>query len=128
LTSKPATRRRSGCTVHWLALWFYSGRPWHRDRRPDPTILIGRAVDAAGRIRRQADEVGFRGSERTGAEETTAYLTATPIPELCHRPGRGLADRHRHHRRHSRGSWSRIDGPSPSRCAWSWPLARQNGW
>jgi len=63
----------------WKAAWtfFYPGDPdaetWvaHQAR----TILTGRAVDAAATIRHQADEAGFRASERTGADEAAAYLT-----------------------------------------------------
>ena len=63
----------------WKAAWtfFYPGDPdaetWVADRAR--TILTGRAVDAAATIRHQADEAGFRGSERTGADEAAAYLT-----------------------------------------------------
>jgi hypothetical protein len=38
------------------------------------TILNGRAVDAAATIGHQADTAGFRGSERTGADQAVAYL------------------------------------------------------
>jgi hypothetical protein len=63
----------------WKAAWtfFYPGDPgaetWvaHHAR----TILNGRAVDAAATIRHQADEAGFRASERSGADEAAAYLT-----------------------------------------------------
>ena len=63
----------------WKAAWtfFHPGDPdaetWvaHQAR----TILTGRAVDAAATIRHQADEAGFRASERTGADEAAAYLT-----------------------------------------------------
>ena len=63
----------------WKAAWtfFYPGdrdaETWVADRAR--TILTGRAVDAAATIRHQADEAGFRGSERTGADEAAAYLT-----------------------------------------------------
>ena len=39
------------------------------------TILAGQALDAAQAIRQQADDGGFRGRERTGADEAVAYLT-----------------------------------------------------
>ncbi|MDP9208471.1 MAG: ISKra4 family transposase [Actinomycetota bacterium] len=63
----------------WKAAWtfFYPGdrdaQTWVADRAR--TILTGRAVDAAATIRHQADEAGFRGSERTGADDAAAYLT-----------------------------------------------------
>jgi hypothetical protein len=63
----------------WKAAWtfFYPGdrdaQSWVADQAR--TILTGRAVDAAATIRYQADEAGFRGSERTGADEAAAYLT-----------------------------------------------------
>ena len=63
----------------WKAAWtlFYPGDPdaeaWVADRAR--TVLTGRAVDAAATIRHQADEAGFRGSERAGADEAAAYLT-----------------------------------------------------
>jgi hypothetical protein len=63
----------------WKAAWtfFYPGdwdaETWVADRAR--TILTGRAVDAAATIRHQADEAGFRDSERTGADEAAAYLT-----------------------------------------------------
>jgi hypothetical protein len=63
----------------WKAAWtfFYPGDPdaetWVADQAR--TILNGRAVDAAATIRHQADEAGFRGSERTGADQAVAYLT-----------------------------------------------------
>jgi hypothetical protein len=63
----------------WKAAWtfFYPGdrdaQTWVADQAR--TILTGRAVDAAATIRHQADEAGFRGSERTGADEAAAYLT-----------------------------------------------------
>jgi hypothetical protein len=63
----------------WKAAWtfFYPGdrdaETWVADQAR--TILTGRAVDAAATIRHQADEAGFRGSERTGADEAAAYLT-----------------------------------------------------
>ncbi len=63
----------------WKAAWtfFYPGdrdaETWVADRAR--TILTGRAVDAAATIRHQADKAGFRGSERTGADEAAAYLT-----------------------------------------------------
>jgi hypothetical protein len=63
----------------WKAAWtlFYPGdrdaETWVADRAR--TILTGRAVDAAATIRHQADEAGFRGRERTGADEAAAYLT-----------------------------------------------------
>jgi len=63
----------------WKAAWtlFYPGDPdaetWVADRAR--TILNGRAVDAAATIRHQADEAGFRGSERSGADQAVAYLT-----------------------------------------------------
>jgi hypothetical protein len=57
--------------------FFYPGdrdaQTWVADQAR--TILTGRAVDAAATIRHQADEAGFRGSERTGADEAAAYLT-----------------------------------------------------
>src|SRR5512133_1752743 len=63
----------------WKAAWtfFYPGdrdaQTWVADRAR--TILTGRAVDAAATIRHQADEAGFRGRERAGADEAAAYLT-----------------------------------------------------
>jgi hypothetical protein len=63
----------------WKAAWtlFYPGdrdaETWVADRAR--TILTGRAVDAAATIRHQADEAGFRGRERAGADEAAAYLT-----------------------------------------------------
>jgi hypothetical protein len=63
----------------WKAAWtlFYPGdrdaEAWVADRAR--TVLTGRAVDAAATIRHQADEAGFRGRERTGADEAAAYLT-----------------------------------------------------
>ena len=39
------------------------------------TILTGHALDAAQAITRQADAAGFRGRERTGADDAVAYLT-----------------------------------------------------
>jgi hypothetical protein len=63
----------------WKAAWtfFYPGdrdaETWVADQAR--TILTGRAVDAAATIRHQADEAGFRGSERSGADEAAAYLT-----------------------------------------------------
>ena len=63
----------------WKAAWtlFYPGdrdaEAWVADRAR--TVLTGRAVDAAATIRYQADEAGFRGSERAGADEAAAYLT-----------------------------------------------------
>jgi hypothetical protein len=63
----------------WKAAWtlFYPGdrdaEAWVADRAR--TILTGRAVDAAATIRYQADEAGFRGRERAGADEAAAYLT-----------------------------------------------------
>ena len=63
----------------WKAAWtfFYPGdrdaQTWVADQAR--TILTGRAVDAAATIRHQADEAGFRGRERTGADEAAAYLT-----------------------------------------------------
>ena len=63
----------------WKAAWtfFYPGdrdaETWVADRAR--TILTGRAVDAAATIRHQADDAGFRGSERAGADEAAAYLT-----------------------------------------------------
>ena len=63
----------------WKAAWtfFYPGDPdaqtWIADHAR--TVLTGRAVDAAATIRHQADTAGFRGSERTGADEAVAYLT-----------------------------------------------------
>jgi hypothetical protein len=63
----------------WKAAWtfFYPGdrdaQTWVADQAR--TILTGRAVDAAATIRHQADEAGFRGSERSGADEAAAYLT-----------------------------------------------------
>jgi hypothetical protein len=63
----------------WKAAWtfFYPGdrdaETWVADQAR--TILTGRAVDAAATIRHQADEAGFRDSERTGADEAAAYLT-----------------------------------------------------
>jgi hypothetical protein len=63
----------------WKAAWtfFHPGDPdaetWVADHAR--TILTGRAVDAAATIRHQADTGGFRGSERTGADEAVAYLT-----------------------------------------------------
>jgi len=63
----------------WKAAWtfFYPGdrdaETWVAEQAR--TILTGRAVDAAATIRHQADEAGFRGSERSGADEAAAYLT-----------------------------------------------------
>ena len=63
----------------WKAAWtfFYPGdhdaETWVADRAR--TVLTGRAVDAAATIRHQADEAGFRGRERAGADEAAAYLT-----------------------------------------------------
>lgn len=63
----------------WKAAWtfFHPGDPdaqaWVADHTR--TILTGRAVDAAATIRHQGDTGGFRGSERTGADEAVAYLT-----------------------------------------------------
>ena len=63
----------------WKAAWtfFYPGdgdaEAWVADRAR--TILTGRAVDAAATIRHQADEAGFRGRERIGADDAAAYLT-----------------------------------------------------
>lgn len=63
----------------WKAAWtfFYPGDPdaetWVADHAR--TILAGRAVDAAATIDHQADAGGFRGSERTGADEAVRYLT-----------------------------------------------------
>jgi hypothetical protein len=63
----------------WKAAWtfFYPGdadaEAWVADHAR--TILTGRAVDAAATIRHQADAAGFRGSERTGADEAVTYLT-----------------------------------------------------
>jgi hypothetical protein len=62
----------------WKAAWtfFYPGDPdaqtWVAGHAR--TILAGRAVDAAATITHQADAAGFRGSERTGADEAVAYL------------------------------------------------------
>jgi hypothetical protein len=64
----------------WKAAWtfFYPGDPdaetWVAGHAR--TILAGRAIDAAATIAHQADAGGFRGSERTGADEAVAYLTA----------------------------------------------------
>jgi hypothetical protein len=63
----------------WKAAWtfFYPGdrdaETWVADRAR--TVLAGRAVDAAVTIRYEADEAGFRGRERAGADEAAAYLT-----------------------------------------------------
>jgi hypothetical protein len=63
----------------WKAAWtfFYPGdrdaETWVADRAR--TVLAGRAVDAAATIRYEADEAGFRGRERAGADEAAAYLT-----------------------------------------------------
>jgi hypothetical protein len=63
----------------WKAAWtfYYPGdrdaETWVADRAR--TVLAGRAVDAAATIRHQADEAGFRGRERAGADEAAAYLT-----------------------------------------------------
>jgi hypothetical protein len=63
----------------WKAAWtFFSpgdrdAQTWVADQAR--TILTGRAVDAAATIRYQADQAGFRGRERTGADEAAAYLT-----------------------------------------------------
>jgi hypothetical protein len=63
----------------WKAAWtfFHPGDPdaetWVAGHAR--TILAGRAVDAAATITHQADAGGFRGSERTGADEAVAYLT-----------------------------------------------------
>jgi len=63
----------------WKAAWtfFYPGdrdaQSWVADQAR--TVLAGRAVDAAATIRHQADEAGFRGRERAGADEAVAYLT-----------------------------------------------------
>ena len=40
------------------------------------TVLTGHAQHVAATITRQADQGGFRGSERTGADKAAAYLTA----------------------------------------------------
>ena len=62
----------------WKAAWtfFYPGDPdaeaWVAGRAR--TVLAGRAVDAAATIAHQADAAGFRGSERSGADEAVAYL------------------------------------------------------
>jgi hypothetical protein len=62
----------------WKAAWtfFYPGDPdaetWVAGHAR--TILAGRAVDAAATIRHQADSAGFRGTERTGADEAVGYL------------------------------------------------------
>ena len=63
----------------WKAAWtfFYPGdhdaESWVASHAQ--TILAGRAIDAALTITHQADAGGFRGSERTGADEAVAYLT-----------------------------------------------------
>lgn len=63
----------------WKAAWtFFSpgdrdAETWVADQAR--TILTGRAVDAAATIKHEADEAGFRGSERAGADEAAAYLT-----------------------------------------------------
>jgi len=63
----------------WKAAWtfFYPGDPdaqaWVADHAR--TILAGRAIDAAATIAYQADDGGFRGNERTGADAAVAYLT-----------------------------------------------------
>ena len=72
------SRHLAARPTQWKAAWtfFYPG-----DRDAETwvaaqarTVLTGRAVDAAATIRHQADEAGFRGSERTGADEAAAYL------------------------------------------------------
>ena len=66
----------------WKAAWtfFYPGDPDAQTwvARHARTILNGRAVDAAATIGHQADTAGFRGSERTGADQAVAYLTGKP--------------------------------------------------
>jgi hypothetical protein len=63
----------------WKAAWtfFYPGdqnaETWVADQAR--TILTGRAVDAAATIRHHADEAGFCGRERRGADDAVAYLT-----------------------------------------------------
>jgi len=63
----------------WGAAWtfYYPGeveaQTWVADHAR--TILAGQALDAAQAIRQQADDGGFRGRERTGADEAVAYLT-----------------------------------------------------
>jgi hypothetical protein len=63
----------------WKAAWtfFYTGDPdaetWVADHAR--TILTGRAIDAAATITYQADEGGYHGTERTGADTAVAYLT-----------------------------------------------------
>ena len=63
----------------WKAAWtlYFPGdrdaEVWVADRAR--TILTGRAIDAAATIAQQADAAGFRGSERTGADEAVTYLT-----------------------------------------------------
>jgi hypothetical protein len=63
----------------WKAAWtfFHPGDPdaetWVADHLR--TILAGRAIDAAATITYQADEGGYRGTERTGADTAVAYLT-----------------------------------------------------
>jgi hypothetical protein len=64
----------------WKAAWtlFHPGDPdaetWVAGHAR--TILNGRAVDAAATIRHQTDQAGFRGRERTGADQAVAYLTS----------------------------------------------------
>ena len=63
----------------WKAAWTFhypgdrDAETWVADRAR--TILTGRAVDAAATIRHQADEAGYLGRERAGADEAVAYLT-----------------------------------------------------
>ena len=63
----------------WKAAWTFfqpgdrDAETWVADRAR--TVLAGRAVDAAATIRYEADEAGFRGRERAGADEAAAYLT-----------------------------------------------------
>jgi hypothetical protein len=73
------TRYLTAWPTRWKAAWtfFYPGdsdaEAWVADHAR--TVLAGRAVDAAATIRHQADAAGFRGSERTGADEAVAYLS-----------------------------------------------------
>ena len=79
----------------WKAAWtfYYPGdhdaETWVADRAR--TILTGRAVDAAATIRHQADEAGYRGSERTGADEIRTVLARLPdSPGADHLRRRGF--------------------------------------
>jgi hypothetical protein len=90
----------------WKAAWtfFYPGDPdaetWVANHAR--TILAGRAVDAAATIAHQADAAGFRGNERTGADEAVAYLTRkAPYLDYATALANGWQIAHRDHRRRS---------------------------